>query len=120
MKQSYTLNRVLANEQVKALRCTPAERLESIKNYGGYHTASLRLVPIAEIDVPPVWNPHRVGPLREAMAEDKPLPPIRLSPDGKRYGIGDGIHRTNVSIEKGYTHVPAIVVTWVKKKVSRK
>jgi hypothetical protein len=68
------------------------------------------LVPIVGVRAPGIWNEARAVQLREAMRARTPLPPVRLHL--KRNGewvISDGIHRINVSVEFGYTHVPAMV-----------
>ena len=87
-----------------------------MRRFGGYSVHKLVLVPIADIDVPPIWKPVRAASVREAMDADRPLPPVRLGrlEGSSRWQIGDGIHRTNVSIERGFSHVPALVEEWVE------
>jgi hypothetical protein len=87
---------------------------ESSRDLGGYQEFRFEIVPIAKINVPPMWNAGRPGPLRTRMQQGLALDPIRLHESGGRYEIDDGIHRTNVSKEFGYTHMPAILERWVE------
>ena len=94
----------------------PSVQKRSREQHGGYLVKKLLLVPIADIFVPPIWKPERAERVRRAMDAGIALPPVRLGknePQGP-WVIGDGIHRTNVSIERGFTHVPAIVEAWIE------
>lgn len=75
---------------------------------------TLAEVPIDDIDIPPVWQESKSRPIREALATDKALPPVRLTVgDDGRLSIEDGIHRANAAREAGHTHIPAIVDEFV-------
>jgi hypothetical protein len=94
----------------------PEGQAESRRSYGGYSMASLEMVPLKDINLPTTWNPSRTERLQEAFDKDLPLPPVRLSREGNsgKWQVEDGIHRTNESKRRGYTHVPAIVTQWVE------
>ena len=93
----------------------PVRSAESKRMFGGYSKFRLEMIPISRINVKPMWHPGRPEPLRKRMQVGLPIDPVRLSLDETgRYDIGDGIHRTNVAIEMGYSHVPAIVSEWVE------
>lgn len=81
---------------------------------GGYGHFTLEDVPLSEVDIPPVWQASKSKPIKEALVEGKPLPPVRLvrGEDGK-LTIEDGIHRANAAVEAGHTHIPAIVDEFV-------
>lgn len=87
-------------------------RKASMTSQGGYEDFKLVIVPISKINVPPMWK--EAGPVRDKMREGTPIDPVRLSLDSEKYAIKDGIHRTNVAKEMGFTHVPAIVATWIE------
>lgn len=113
VQKHYPIDRAEINRKLRALNTAKA-RKDSSQYHGGYHEARFELVPISQIDVPSVWKPSRADSVRERIQEGKPLDPVRLDrEDGGKWGISDGIHRTNVSIELGFTHVPAIVSVWV-------
>lgn len=92
-----------------------AGRRESMKEDGGYYKYSIKLIPVADIDVPPVWNPGRFDQALKHMKNGDKLDPIRARLDEKdgKWKINDGIHRANASIEMGYSHVPVFVEEWV-------
>jgi hypothetical protein len=88
---------------------------ESARLQGGYMLYRFELVPVSAIEVPSMWHPGRPEPLRERMRAGLPIDPIRLGDRvGGKYQIGDGIHRTNVAIEMGFTLIPAILEEWVE------
>lgn len=84
-----------------------ASEIEQAKEFGFYTYTVMKIVPIKKIKVPPVWHQGRIKQIREALTKRTPLPPIELHDAGGRYEISDGIHRTNASIEEGFTHIPA-------------
>lgn len=86
---------------------------ESQINLGGYTKATFELVPLSRIKPEKRWNEQRGARLREAFSQNKILPPVRLERRGSRYEIEDGIMRTRLSMENGYTLIPAIVTEWV-------
>jgi hypothetical protein len=112
----YTFDRAKVTRELRQANA-PSEQKKSREQLGGYLVRKLLLVPIADIDVPPIWKPERAARVRQAMDAGVALPPVHLGrnePEGRGpWVIGDGIHRTNVSIERGMTHVPAIVEAWV-------
>ena len=113
--KSYKLDRSKANEILRRTN-SPAGQEESKKLLGGYEVAKLMLVPLTDINLPDAWHPGRLKAVLEAIDAGKSLPPVRLdrpSPGGK-WEISDGIHRTNSSKLRGFTHVPAIVSEWVE------
>jgi len=87
---------------------------ESKREFGGYDVAEFKLVPISKIHVPSQWHPTRGSRIQEAIDSGKPLPPVKLIPIRGRYEINDGIHRVNVSIANGFSHIPAIVTHQVE------
>lgn len=90
-------------------------RQDSKRTHGGYEQWAIEIVPIKDIAVPKVWKPNRFAKALQWLKEGKSLDPIRLSREGGgKWQIGDGIHRTNASMEMGYTHVPAYVAEWVR------
>lgn len=109
----YKLNRSLVNKLLRNLNDADA-REESKRTNGGYSEHSLEVVPIRDVNVPPVWHPGREKAIQEAIVSGKKLPPVRLSREGTKWEISDGIHRTNVSKQMGFTHIPAIVSEWVE------
>jgi len=92
---------------------SPAFRQEQMRMEGGYNKWRVELVPIRDIRVPKVWNPGRFDQAKKLIDKGTPLDPIRATKVGGKWEIDDGIHRTNVSIAKGYTHVPVLVPEWV-------
>jgi hypothetical protein len=52
--------------------------------------------------------------VKEAIQKGEALPPIQLSKTGSQWEISDGIHRTNASLEMGFTHIPAYITEWVE------
>jgi len=108
-RSSYRVDRMRVR---RALRINHPDAIEDSKKYhGGYSVARFEHVPISKIKLPPIWKPSRAVRIRKAIKEGKALPPIHLGPN---YEISDGIHRTNVSKEFGFTHVPAIITEWVE------
>jgi len=87
---------------------------ESKRDYGAYQKATYEIVPISKIQMKAKWHPDRGPKIQQALDKGKPLPPVELSKEGSRYFIDDGIHRINVSLENGYTHIPAIVTEWIE------
>jgi len=94
-------------------RNNPESQAESAREYGGYSKYEIKIIPIKSIKVPEVWNPPRFEKALELMKKGQPLDPIDVNKEGSKWGIGDGIHRTNASIALGYTHIPAFFSTWV-------
>jgi hypothetical protein len=113
--KSYKLDRAKANEVLRRTN-DPSGREESKKLLGGYEVAKLMLVPLTDINIPEAWHPARLKAVLEALDAGKALPPIRLdrTSQGAKWEISDGIHRTNGSKLRGFTHVPAIVYEWVE------
>ncbi len=103
-------------EHILQRKNDPALREESKLHDGGYFEYTFELVPTTNIHIQPVWHPQREQALLKALEDGLSLPPILLAApehgDGK-YAIDDGIHRLNVSIQRGYTHVPALIFRWV-------
>lgn len=87
---------------------------EDAKHLGGYYKYRIALIPIKDIRLPKVWNPGRYEEAKRHILKGTPLDPIDVGKHGGKWDIQDGIHRTNVSKDLGYTHVPAFVSTWVK------
>ena len=86
---------------------------ESMREHGGYFKYEYKLVPVEDIDLPPVWRASKKDPLRERMDKGLPIDPIRGVFVSGKLQIEDGIHRTHVAIEKGYPQIPAIVKEWI-------
>ncbi len=112
-KRTWTYDRAEVNRRLRSLN-DPKESALERAHHGGYLKYRLEIVPISKINVPAMWHQNRPGPIRERMSKNLPLDPVRLSVDGHRYNIEDGIHRTNVAIEFGFTHVPAIISEWIE------
>lgn len=75
---------------------------------------TLAEVPLDDVDIPLVWQESKSRPIREALASDKALPPVRLTVgDDGRLTVEDGIHRLNAARQAGHTHIPAIVDEFV-------
>jgi hypothetical protein len=95
----------------------PDIRAESVAAHGGYYDMTFEVVPLRAIQIPSVWNPGRADKLQEAFDQGRPLPPVRLTKVRGRLEVEDGIHRINVSKERGFTHVPALISTWVEQEL---
>lgn len=103
--------RIVAPDDVHAYPVDDAAITKQLERLNGNtDTYELRNIPIDDVDVPAVWAESKIAPIRQALDDGAPLPPIRADrgPTGK-YAIDDGIHRVNAAREAGYTHVPAIV-----------
>lgn len=75
-----------------------------------YAKYTLKLVSIADVDVPRAWSKEKLKQVLDALDGGKKLPPIRASVgDGGKLIIQDGIHRANASLARGYTHIPALI-----------
>lgn len=111
--QTWKLDRAAIQTRLKRLN-DPEAAADSRAIHGGFHQYRFELVPIDRINLPPAWHPTRSAPIEERIRAKKVLDPVRLSPQGGRYDIDDGIHRTNVAKALGLTHVPAIISTWVE------
>jgi hypothetical protein len=109
----YPIDRGAVRRQLQDLN-DPKTQQSTREQHGGYEVFRLEMVPIRDINLPPTWNPDRERRLVEAFRDGKPLPPVRLSREGSRWNVTDGIHRTNLSKLQGFTHVPAIVGEWVE------
>jgi len=92
----------------------PGGREDSMREDGGYSVYKIKVVPIKDVKVPKVWKPGRLPKLLERMRKDQPIDPIRADKTGSKWEISDGIHRTNASIEMGYTHIPILYSEWVE------
>lgn len=92
----------------------PEIRKESMQQDGGYTVWRIEIVPIKDIRVPPVWNQGRYDEALKYLQSGKPIDPIRASKEGSKWKISDGIHRTNVSRDLGWTHMPVLTSTWVE------
>lgn len=90
---------------------TLKEATKEFKRTGEWTYHTLESVPISSIQVPPVWNEKRIASVTKAIESNTPMPPVQLSEDpvSKKLKVSDGIHRTNASIQAGFTDVPAIV-----------
>jgi hypothetical protein len=75
----------------------------------GRYSKVTERVPFSDIDVPEVWDPSKLPDIRAKRSAGVELDPIRLgemdaemqAKTGKRFAINDGIHRSNVAIERG-------------------
>lgn len=78
--------------------------------YGLWYEDILEYIPIDKIDMQEVWNKGRYKDNTEWLIKTGRFPPIRVGYNEEmgKYEIGDGIHRTNVARDMGYTHIPAI------------
>lgn len=95
-------------------RNDPAVQEASKKQDGGYSVYRIEIVPLRDIKVPAVWNPGRLSQALEHMRKGTPLDPIEATKIGSKWEISDGIHRTNASIEMGYTHIPVLTSDWIE------
>jgi hypothetical protein len=109
----YTPDMTMAQRQIDLVN-DPETIRESLARNGGYYKDTFEIVPISDIDVPEVWNTQREQRLQQAMPST-PLPPVQLSRSNpnQKWQVSDGIHRINVSLQQGFTHVPAIISEWV-------
>ena len=86
---------------------------------GEFLKESLQLVPIRKIDFE-LWSKGRYDNVMAKMEANKALNPISLSKRSNgRYTVDDGNHRTTVSRDMGYTHVPAVVREMVQGRPSK-
>lgn len=90
-----------------------ATELEQAKSLGFYQYNVFKLVPIDKIIPQRIWKEIKAEKVRAKVDKGVPLKPIQLAEQGGRYGIEDGIHRYNVSKERGFTHVPAFLTVTV-------
>jgi hypothetical protein len=88
-------------------------REDSQQHFGGYFDHIFELVPLSKVVIDEVWKEAKYQKVVEAIQKGVPLPPVMLSKKGGRFEITDGIHRTNASRDLGFTHIPAIIATWV-------
>ena len=91
----------------------PESQKDEAREYGVYTTTEIKLIPIKDIQLPPVWGPEKYEQAKKLIEAGKPLDPINVSRSGSKWLISDGIHRTHASKDLGYTHVPAFVQTEV-------
>jgi hypothetical protein len=112
--KTYRFNRAEWARKVRSLN-SPRSREDQQKLLGGYSVYHLALVPLTEIEIPSPWNQGRLANALRGIEEGKELPPVDLAKQegSSKWAIGDGIHRTNASLQKGFTHVPAITEEWV-------
>ena len=90
-----------------------ATELEQAKTMGFYQYNVFKLIPIDKIVPQRIWKEIKAEKVRANMDRGRPLKPINLAEQGSRYGIEDGIHRYNVSVERGFTHMPAYLTVTV-------
>lgn len=107
-KKHYRINR----RRLKHLN-DREKNLEMAREQGGYTKWHIEVVPISSIAVEKVWKPKRFENALEKMKDGVALDPINATKRGGKWHIEDGIHRTNASIEMGYTHIPVFVSEWV-------
>lgn len=112
--KTYRFNRAEWARKVRSLN-SPRSQKEEQELLGGYTVHRLVLVPLTEIEIPPPWNQGRLANALRGIEEGKELPPVDLAKQegSPKWAIGDGIHRTNASLQKGFTHVPAVTAEWV-------
>lgn len=91
----------------------PEGQREEAREYGVYTKTEIKLIPIKDIQLPPVWGPEKYEQAKKLIEAGKPLDPINVSRSGSKWLIQDGIHRTHASKDLGFTHVPAFVQTEV-------
>lgn len=92
----------------------PEVRKESMAQDGGYSEWRIEIVPIRDIQVPPVWNPGRYEEALKYLQSGQAIDPIRAEKKGSKWEISDGIHRTNASRDLGWTHIPVLTSKWVE------
>jgi len=109
----YKVNPSWVKAEIKRLN-SPAAQKQDRERHGGYAQHTYKVVPLSEINIPPIWHEGRAQKIREALRAGEALPPIQLSKHGSKWEVSDGIHRTNVSKEFGFTAVPAIITEWVE------
>jgi hypothetical protein len=109
----YRYDEGVVHAQLHTLN-NPEARAESDAEFGGHNEYRFELVPLSHISVPPVWHKDRIEKVRAAIAAGVALPPVQLTEHEGRLHIDDGIHRTNASLESGFTTVPALVHKWVE------
>ena len=110
--RTYKYDRARTNQILRSHN-DPKVQLEERQDRGGYEVWKLQFVPIKDIDLPAVWNEAKAQAVRNDMDAGKALMPVRLYRQGSKWGIDDGIHRTNVSKERGFTHVPAFTPEFI-------
>jgi len=78
---------------------------------GYWYKDTLENIPISQIDLEPMHKPGRYRDNMEKIKKYKSCPPIIVyfNDETGKYQFSDGIHRTHVVKELGYTHIPAIV-----------
>lgn len=107
-QKHYRINK----RRVKSLN-DPEKNLEMMRQDGGYTKWHIEIVPIRDVVVEKVWKPKRLEDALEKMKKGVALDPINAVKKGGKWLIEDGIHRTNASIEMGYTHIPVFVGEWI-------
>ena len=74
----YRFDERAAAARVRAMNGI-AIRNESNRAHGGHFRHRLSLVPLHQINAPPVWKPSRLASVRAAIAERSMLPPVSLT-----------------------------------------
>jgi hypothetical protein len=83
---------------------------KAIQDFPGKHRGKVvRDVPLSMIAIPDVWSPHRYEDAYRLLKERGSIPPIDVywRKEIGKFGISDGIHRTNAARDLGYTGIPA-------------
>jgi hypothetical protein len=111
--KSYKYDRARTNQILRS-RNNPKAQQEERQDRGGYEVWKFQFVSVRDIIVPPIWSEAKAQAIRNDMDAGKALMPVRLHRQGAKWGIDDGIHRTNVSIERGFTHVPAFTPEYIE------
>lgn len=99
--------------RMRMLNDPEGQKLEA-QEYGVYTKTEIKLIPIKDIELPPVWGPEKYEQAKKLIESGRPLDPVNLDRVGSRWRIRDGIHRTHASKDLGYTHVPAFIETEVE------
>lgn len=87
------------------------DALREFKQTGEWTYHQLEMVPISDIKVPAAWHEKRLTSAVSGVKTKAAMPPVQLSeqPGETKLHVSDGIHRTNASLQAGFTEVPAIV-----------
>jgi len=79
--------------------------------YGCIEYSELSYIPLSKINIPKIWCQGKYDNVLNGIINKATIPPIMLdNPDENgKYTIIDGIHRSNASMDYGFTHIPCVI-----------
>jgi len=93
------------------LRLDIEEARRQYREFGEwYEYVFVPMVPIAQIELTPVWNRLRYEDNKKRLSDTGKMPPVFLhfNDTTQIYMVEDGMHRIHAAKDLGYTHVPAV------------